>query len=140
MSRLLSFLLFLTFTGCAASDEAGDPAGDGNGPDAMGDRGCDQAVTECALGALSRDQFADYCDLVLASIAAEPGDRFECMQSGLFLDITTREQCLATTVPSTCSVTVGESISCYKAAEVDACEAFDDACAFVTDPETGCGG
>lgn len=140
-------VIALTFA-CDDSDDADDGGAamdadtnaDGSGGDAPSPSGCDDAITDCSVGSLSAEQQANYCDLLLAALDSEPGTRFECAATETFLEVSTREACVATEFASTCAVTVGEVIDCFQAAEQDPCAAFDGPCEVVFATDNGCGG
>lgn len=103
--------------------------------------GCSGDVTDCAMGALSAEQYENACSTILAAIDSPAGSKFECTDGpneGLYLTVNSAAQCAASRPPSTCKVKVGQLIDCYKAAKKDACAAFDDECTALFDPNSGC--
>jgi hypothetical protein len=93
------------------------------------------------MGSLSSAQAADVCSLVLNTIDAPAGTKYECNEgehSGVSLTVNTKEQCLASLPPKTCTLKVGTLVDCYKAVKKDACAAFDAECSFLFDSSNGC--
>jgi hypothetical protein len=93
------------------------------------------------MGSLSDDQTADMCSLILTSIDVPAGTKFECKEGaneGLFITVSSKEQCVQQRPPKTCSVTVGALVACYKAVKKDACAAFDAECKVLLDENSGC--
>ena len=129
-------------SGGATSSSSSSSSSSGGGG---GGGGCSGEITSCSVGSLSSKQLADMCSLLLASIDDPPGTKLECTagdKKGLFLTVNSKEQCVAQPPPSTCKVTVGQLIDCYKAAKKDACSAFEDdgACGKLFSAESGCSG
>ena len=124
-------------TSVDADDDAGSDTNDDADPPSVD---CEGAITDCTLATLSASQHADYCDLLLAALDAEPGARFECADSGIFVEVATRQECVGVEFAPTCMVKVGEIIDCFQAAEQDACAAFDGPCVGVFSPDNGCSG
>ena len=92
-------------------------------------------------GSLSDDQAADVCSSFVTTIDVPAGTKFECDQGrneGLFLTVNSKEQGVQQRPPKTCTVTVASMVDCFKAAKVDACAAFDEACSFLFDKNNGC--
>jgi hypothetical protein len=135
-------LVLSTLTGCSDSDKSEKE--DSTPGSSSGNNGssCSGEVTACSLGSLDDAQFSNVCSLMLTSIDAPAGTKYECKEPGphqtVALTVNTKEQCVQQRPPKTCSVTVAKLIDCYKAAKNDACEAFDGACSFLFDKSTGC--
>jgi len=87
---------------------------------------CTGDITRCPLPDLSSEQQGAFCDTLLAAIDDSPGTRYECADTGLYLEVNTRTECAATEYGADCPVTGAETIACYKAAKIDACAAFDE--------------
>jgi hypothetical protein len=126
-----------------ASSSSSSSGGTSSG--STGERGgsCTGEITACAMGTLSDRQQDDMCSLILASIDASPGTKFECKegeQEGLFLTVSSKTECVASKAPSGCKLTVGQLVQCYKAASKDACASFAEggACAPLFDPGQNC--
>lgn len=143
----LIMTFFLAVTACSStSDGKNDDSDDDDSSEgSKGSKGstkqCDDDVTDCAIGSLSERQYKDACDILLTAIDSPTGTKFECEEgpnAGLYLTVNSVAECVATRPPSTCSVTVGELLDCYKTAKRDACEAFGDACTVLSDPKSGC--
>lgn len=106
--------------------------------------GCTGDITNCTLGSLSSKQYDDMCALVAKTIDDAPGTKYECEEGpnqGLYMELYSKEACMEGPSPkSTCKVTVGQTIDCYKAAQKDACGAFSEsgACGFFFDSSNGC--
>lgn len=130
--NLLSLLALCSLSVLPACDDGHDDGDDGDSGNSSnnGDAGCDAPITECPLGELSEEQQATYCDTLTAAIDDGPGTRYTCDADGVFLEVTSSEDCRANKVSADCPVTVGDLIDCYKAAKTDACAAFaqDGAC------------
>ena len=120
---LLISSLLLVSTGCGGGD--GGECGD---------------VITCSLSDLSQDQQNAYCSTLLAATGDTPGTRYECADTGLYLEVNTQTACENTNYADGCPVTGGELIDCYKAAKVNACAAFSDsgACAMVFENASSC--
>lgn len=158
----LGIASFFFLAACSGSDSGGGSNGSSSGGSSSGGSSsggatssssgssgeagaCSGEITSCPVGTLSSKQMADMCSLLLASIDDPPGTKFECTSGenkGLYLTVNSKEQCAAQPPPSTCKVTVGQLIDCYKAAKKDACGAFEDdgACAKLFSPDSGCSG
>lgn len=141
-------VVFLQANACSSSsdDENDDDKSPSGGSSNEGEgsetgKSCSGEVTGCAIGSLTSKQYEDACSVLLSSIDAPAGSKFECEEgpnSGLFLSVNTVAQCVSSRPPTTCKVTVGQLIDCYKAAKNDACDAFDDECTVLFDPGSGC--
>ena len=159
----LGIASFFFLAACSGSDSDGGSNGSSSGGSSSGGSssggatssssssssggggGCSGEITSCSVGSLSSKQLADMCSLLLASIDDPPGTKLECTagdKKGLFLTVNSKEQCVAQPPPSTCKVTVGQLIDCYKAAKKDACGAFEDdgACGKLFSADSGCSG
>jgi hypothetical protein len=89
---------------------------------------CTGDITACTIASLSDGQKGDFCSLLLSSIDAKPGDKFECQSGpnqGEFITVNSKDDCVASKVASGCPIKVGQEIDCYKAVKADACSAFD---------------
>jgi hypothetical protein len=109
--------------GTSSSSSSGNPSSSGSsGGSCTGD------ITACTIGSLSDAQKGDFCALLLSSIDAKPGDKFECQSGpnqGDFITVNSKDDCVSQKVAAGCPVKVGQEIDCYKAVKVDACAAFD---------------
>ena len=129
----------------SSSGSSGASSSSGSSGSSSGGAGsCSGEITACGMGTLNTTQQGDMCSLILASIDAPAGTKFECKDdgpnSGLFITVNTKEQCVAAKAPAGCKVTVGQLVECYKSAKKDACGAFADAgaCAPLFASDSGC--
>ncbi|WP_394832360.1 hypothetical protein LVJ94_38195 [Pendulispora rubella] len=120
------FSILAAMTACSSNDD-GDSKEPPPGEQEPGR--CSGDITNCALGALSDAQKADMCNLTLEAIDSSSGAKFECKsgpQSGQYLQVNAKNECVAQKFPASCSITVSELLKCYKAAKADACAAFEE--------------
>lgn len=150
LSLLALPLLGIVLAVPACSDDEsstnGSPSGTtpSGGGGSSGGGSCSGAIASCKMGTLSDAQQQDMCSLVLTSIDSPAGTKFECKEGpneGLFLTLSSQEECVASKAPASCTVTVGTLIECYKGAKNDACAAFGEkgACAPLFATDSGCG-
>ncbi len=145
-SSFAALLAVVTLAAC--SDSTSTPSSGGSSSGASSSSGsssgatgsCSGEITACGMGTLNGTQQGDMCSLILASIDAPAGTKFECKDNGLFLTVSSKEQCVAAKAPAGCKVTVGQLVDCFKSAKKDACGAFGNtgACAPVFATDSGC--
>ncbi|MCW5832429.1 MAG: hypothetical protein KIS78_08325 [Labilithrix sp.] len=149
--RLAAGAIFVVWglAACSGDDDSGggsssggsSSGGSSSGGSSSGGGSCSGDITQCSMGSLSEEQSGDVCALILTSIDTPAGTKFECKEGsneGLFIGVSSREECVQQRPPASCTLTVGTLIECYKAAKNDACAAFDGACKPLLDPSNGC--
>ena len=126
------------------SGGSNDGTGGGSDDGTSGSNGsgsCTGEITSCTMGSLSDAQAEDMCSLFLTAIDVPAGTKFECGEGeheGMFITVSTKEQCVQQRPPKTCKITVGQMVACYKAAKADACAAFAGACGVLFEQDNGC--
>src|SRR5262245_44823376 len=119
----------------SSSSSSSSSSGSSSGGSCTGD------ITGCTIGSLSDAQHSEFCSLLLASIDAKPGDKFECQSGpnqGLTITVNSKDECVSQKVAPGCPIKVGYEIDCYKAVKVDTCAALDakGACGALFDDAT----
>ncbi|HVK83665.1 MAG TPA: hypothetical protein VM513_06135 [Kofleriaceae bacterium] len=112
MKKLVCLAMLLSVGACASDEDD-----------------CSGSVLGCTWAELSERQEMEACDLISASINAPAGTKYECtsgQNAGLYLEVDTAATCVSRSYSASCPVTVQDTLDCFKAAQTNACSAFED--------------